>query len=84
MAKYFYGPDFAAAVIMGPGCGDLSSGHINDTVGMACWKVSGAPVIIGSGWMPVQAGFELCNFNYRVHSSVAAVPVKLDLPGVVA
>lgn len=82
--KYFSGPDFAAAPIMGPGCGNLSSGHINDTVGEGCWKVSGLPIIISERWMPNMAGFEVANFNYRVDSTLPPIPYRLGINGAIA
>ena len=81
MGKYFSGKGSASAPIGGRGCGNLSSGHINDVIGQGCWKVSGEKVIISDSWMSIQAGFECCNFNFRVDGTSSPVPLIASLPG---
>ena len=81
MGKYFTGRGAAAAPIGSRGCGNLSSGHINDVIGMGCWKTSGEKVIIAATWMSIHAGFEVCNFNFRVDGTKSPVPMLASLPG---
>jgi hypothetical protein len=81
MGKYYGGSGSAAAPINGPGCGDLTSGHINDIVGKACWLVTGRAIIIGGRAFSVQAGFEMCNLNFKVDSTSPPVPTLANLPG---
>lgn len=81
MGKYFSGSGSAGAPKGGPGCGDQSSGHVNDIIGKGCWKVSGQPVIIGDTYMSVHAGFECCNFNFRTDTTSSPVPMLAALPG---
>jgi hypothetical protein len=88
MGKYLSGADTASGTIMSRGCGGLSGygglpGYVNDTIGLGCWAVHGAPIIIGGSYMSVQAGFECCNFNFRVEGTQSPVPSKLYLRGVV-
>ena len=81
MGKYFSGSGSASAPKGGRGCGDLQSGHINDVIGMGCWKTSGEKVIIADIWMSIHAGFEVCNFNFRVDGTKSPVPMFASLPG---
>jgi hypothetical protein len=51
---------------------------------LACWRVTGDPIIIGSSAMSVMQGFEKFNFNIRRNATTSAVPTYLDLEGFVA
>ena len=46
-----------------------------------CWAITGQAIIIGDTAFSVMAGFECCNFNFRVDSTQAAVPTYLALKG---
>ena len=81
MGKYFSGSGSASAPKGGRGCGDLQSGHINDVIGMGCWKTSGEKVIIADIWMSIHAGFEVCNYNFHTKGTSRPAVNPLQLKG---
>ena len=81
MGKYYGGSGSASAPIGGRGCGGSGSGYINDIIGNRCWLVTGRAIIIGDRAFSVQAGFEMCNLNFKVDSTSSPVPTSANLPG---
>jgi hypothetical protein len=51
---------------------------------IACWRVTGKPIIIGDSAMSVMQGFEMFNFNVRAMGTSPAVPTQLDIEGYIA
>ena len=77
--KYFSGPEFAGAPKGALGCGGSPRGYVSDDAAGWCWAVTGRTIIIGDLAFSYMAGFECCNFNFRVDSTQRAVPNMLAL-----
>lgn len=64
------------------GCAGSPGGYVSDDAAEMCWAVTGQTVEIGPTFSSVMAGFECCNFNFRVFSTQRPLPTLLALSSI--